>query len=98
MNCLCYPAAILHSELLPILYDKDWNCYASILVDLVQNTASYMVDIACLTSTSTEGRVCVGSTAHLLRSMGPVSLLRSSAAAPGLHAPSTSEKTVHALS
>ena len=45
---------------------------------MVQKTASYVEGIACLTST--EGRVCVG-----LLLIAPVSsLLRSSAAAPGL--------------
>ena len=94
MNCLCYRAAILHSELLPILYDKDWNCYASILVHLVVlKTASYgrySVPVPVLKA------VCVSGL--LLICSDPVSLLRSSAAAPGLHAPSASEKTVHALS
>ena len=62
---------------LAILYDKDWNCYASILVHLVvRKTASYVVGIACLTST--EGHVCVR-----LLLIAPVPLLRSSAAAHG---------------
>ena len=88
--------------LLPILYDKDKNCYGSILVGpttirpstqlltidpltkpsatttpfVVQKTASYVKDIACLTST--EGHACVR-----LLLIAPVPLLRSSAAAHG---------------
>ena len=72
MNCLCYllnlEAAILQSGLLlALLYNKDLNRYACIPVHLVgHQTASYVEDIAFLTST--EGCACVRSAASLVPS------------------------------